>query len=210
MPYRSNCVVPGCANRKDRCKSGLFPSKEKEHGRQVYLRSRLCGSTATKVGCGNGSSLCKSLSFFRLPKEGKRRGQLRKKWLARIPRKNTPLTRNSYVCGVHFPEGAPDEEHNAPCMFFEKPVVRKRTTRVSFSAARRNDVFTNPTTESTTGKSAEGEQIRIEEENGLSSSTVEIDLKKQLEAQTLRIKELEKENQCVKNLLEDTRAEVDS
>ena len=31
--------------------------------------------------------------------------------------KNTPLTRNSYVCGVHFPEGAPDEEHDAPCMF---------------------------------------------------------------------------------------------
>ena len=93
---------------------------------------------------------------------------------------------------------------------FRKPVLRKRTTRVSLSAARQNDVFTNPTTESTTGKSAEGEQIRIEEETGLSSSTVEIDLKKQLEAQTLRIKELEKENQCVKNLLEDARAEVDS
>ena len=78
MPSHANCVVPGCPNRKDRCKWGLFPGEEKVQGRVVYEKRRLCGSSAAKVGCGNKSAACRSVSLFRLPKEGPWRGELRK------------------------------------------------------------------------------------------------------------------------------------
>ena len=50
---------------------------------------------------------------------------LRKKWLARIPRENTPLTPNSYICGIHFPAGHPDAENDSPSIFLGKPVTSK-------------------------------------------------------------------------------------
>ena len=66
MPSHANCVVPGCPNRKDHCKWDLFPSEEDV---QVYVKRRLCGSMLNKVGCGNTSPSCKSVSFHRLPKD---------------------------------------------------------------------------------------------------------------------------------------------
>ena len=91
------------------CASGVFFQARRKSMVVKFMFAVDCvDRRRTKVGCGNGNSLCKSLSFFRLPKEGKRRGPFRKKWLARIPRKNTPLKSNSYVCVVHFPEGAPE------------------------------------------------------------------------------------------------------
>ena len=69
------------------------------------------------------------MSFFRLPKNGARRGELRKRWLAKIPRKNTPLSRTSYVCGIHFPSGRPDRDDDSPGVFLGKPVVVKRRSR---------------------------------------------------------------------------------
>ena len=56
---------------------------------------------------------------------------LRKKWLARIPRENTPLMPNSYICDIHFPAGRPDEDNDSPLIFLGKPVISKRYTHVS-------------------------------------------------------------------------------
>ena len=53
---------------------------------------------------------------------------LRKKWLARIPRENTPLMPNGYICGIHFPAGHPDEDNDSPSIFLGKPIISKRYT----------------------------------------------------------------------------------
>ena len=130
MPLHANCVGPGCPNRKYHCKWGLFPSKDVQ-GCKVYVKRRLCGSTLDKVGCGNTSPSCKSVSFHRLPKDVGARTVLRKKWLARIPRENMPLTLNSYICGIHFPAGHPDEDNDSPLIFLGKPVISKHYTCAS-------------------------------------------------------------------------------
>ena len=75
------------------------------------------GSTLDKVGCGNTLSSCKSVLLHRLPKDVGAGAVLRKKWLAKIPRENTPLTPNSYICGIHFPADHPDEENDSPSIF---------------------------------------------------------------------------------------------
>ena len=80
----------------------------------------LCGFRLEKFGCGNQSEKCKSVSFFCLPIDGVRRGELRERWLAKIPRKNTPLSRNSYVCGIHFSSGRPDRDDDSPVAFLGK------------------------------------------------------------------------------------------
>ena len=120
MPLHANCVVPGCPNRNDHCKWGLFPSEEDVQGRKVYVKRRLCGSPS-----------CKSVLFHRLPKDVGARAVLSKKWLARIPRENTPLTPNNYICGIHFPAGHPDEDNDSPFIFLGKLVISKRYTRAS-------------------------------------------------------------------------------
>ena len=128
---------------------------------------------------------------------------------------NTPLASNTYVCGVHFPEGRPDEEHAAPCVFLGKPVLRKRRTKISSSAAHGNDsgVYSS-SRKSMADQSEEGENISAEEARGLSSRSlqamVDDTVKKHLESKALRIKELEQQNHCLENLLEDARAKVDS
>ena len=53
---------------------------------------------------------------------------LRKKWLARMP---TPLTHNSYICGIHFPADHPDAESDSPSIFLGKPVISKRYSYAS-------------------------------------------------------------------------------
>ena len=131
MHSHTNCVVPGCPNRKDHCKWGLFPSEGDVQGRKVYVKRHLCGSMLDKVGCGNPSHSCKSVSFHRLPKDVGARAVLRKKWIARIPRENTPLTPNSHICGIHFPAGHPDEDNDSPLIFLGKPVISKCYTRAS-------------------------------------------------------------------------------
>ena len=59
------------------------------------------------------------------------RAVLRKNCLARIRRENTPLTPNSYICGIHFPAGHPDEESDSPSSFLAKLVISKCYSRVS-------------------------------------------------------------------------------
>ena len=95
MPSHANCVVPGCLNRKDKCKWGLFSSEEDVQECEVYVKRRLCGSMFDKVGCDNASHSCKSVSYHRLLKDAGAHTVLRKKWLTRIPRENTPLMPNS-------------------------------------------------------------------------------------------------------------------
>ena len=51
--------------------------------------------------------------------------------MAKIPRKDTPQSRNSYVCGIHFPSGRPDRDDDSPVVFLGKAVVVKRRSRVA-------------------------------------------------------------------------------
>ena len=104
MPGHDNCVVPGCPNRRDRCKWGLFTKEETVAGRVVYGKRRLCGSLLDRKGCENKFHACQAVSFFRLPSE--KRGDLRKVWISKIPRTNIPLTQNCRVCSVHFDKGS--------------------------------------------------------------------------------------------------------
>ena len=67
-----NCVVPGCTNRRDRCKWGLFPREEKVGGHQVYVKGRLCGIN----NCRNQSSACQDMTFARIPKDCDKRRAL--------------------------------------------------------------------------------------------------------------------------------------
>ena len=96
MPSLCHCVLPLCSNRKNNCKFGLFPG---DNGQ--YEKRRLCGHPSDlRGGCKAESEQCKRLSFYRLP----RNEDLRRRWIAAIPRSNTPLMENSYVCG-HFVGG---------------------------------------------------------------------------------------------------------
>ena len=70
MLSHANCVVPGCPNRKDKCKWGLFPSEGDVQCCKVYVKQRLFGCTLNKVGCSNTY-----LSLVSLATE--RRGSLR-------------------------------------------------------------------------------------------------------------------------------------
>ena len=94
-------MVPGCPNRKDHCKWGLFLSDD-VHGRKW----RLCGSTLEKVSCGNTSPSCKSVSFHGLPKDVGGCAVLRK------------------MCHS-------DEEYGSPLIFLGQPVISKHYTHAS-------------------------------------------------------------------------------
>ncbi|XP_065195428.1 uncharacterized protein LOC135827887 [Sycon ciliatum] len=132
MPSNAHCIVPGCSNRKSSCKFGLFETDDaNSQGRKVFVKRRLCGSDLARVGCGGTAEVCKAVSFHRLPKDSDRRRHIRAEWLAKIPRVNTPLSGNSYVCGVHFPGGRPVTEDEPPSRFLDKAVVVKRKSRVS-------------------------------------------------------------------------------
>ena len=131
MPGHDNCVVPGCPNRRDRCKWGLFPGAAPVAGRVVYVKRRLCGSELSRKGCENAAEICKSVSFFRLP--GAKRQELRKVWCTKIPRTNTPRTENSRVCSDHFENGSKAGDA-VPSRFEGGPVTTKRKTRTSLAA----------------------------------------------------------------------------
>lgn len=127
-----NCVVPGCSNRRDRCKWGLFPSEHKVAGRHVYVKRRLCG----QQNCLNSSPECQAVRFPRIPKDSAKRRELRLKWLARIPRQNTPTSEHSCVCTVHFPGGVCDVRKDVPTIFADQPVLAATRGSKSSSGAR--------------------------------------------------------------------------
>ena len=210
MPSHANCVVPGCPNRKDKCKWGLFPSEDDVQGRKVYVKRRLCGSKLDQIGCGNTSLLCKSVSFHRLPKDAGSRAVLRKKWLARIPRENTPLTPNSYICGIHFPAGRPDEKHDTPSIFLGKPVINKRYSR----ASTKGDFHGPTSTESVLSSQSD---IDVEEGPAMCSTMLSRPIVDLGDPKDEKIKELERtiEDQGkiitgLENLLSESRSEVES
>ena len=96
------------------------------------MKRRLCGSTATRVGCDGKAEECSRISFATLPSDTPRRAKVRQIWLAKIPRDNTPLTENSRVCSAHFPNNVrPDDKDEPPTIFVGKPVPVERTSRVS-------------------------------------------------------------------------------
>ncbi len=124
MPSHVNCCVPGCTNQKKFCKWGLFPN-----GQGQFTKRRLCG-TDGKGGCRNSAGVCKGLSFHRLPADK----HLRSDWLVKIRRINTPLTANTYVCGVHFEGGRRKGVTSSPTIFSWSAQAKARTTRVSAAA----------------------------------------------------------------------------
>ena len=132
MPGHDNCVVPGCPNRRDRCKWGLFTKEETVAGRVVYGKRRLCGSLLDRKGCENKFHACQAVSFFRLPSE--KRGDLRKVWISKIPRTNIPLTQNCRVCSVHFDKGSKKCADDVPTIFEGGLVTQKRSTKTSIAA----------------------------------------------------------------------------
>ena len=209
MPSHANCVVPGCPNRKDKCKWGLFSSEHDVQGRKVYVKRRLCGSRLDKVGCRNTSSLCKAVSFHRLPKDAGTRGVLRRKWLAHIPRENTPVSANSYICGVHFPAGHPDDECDTPVKFVGKPVIVKRSSRASTKAPFYQAISTSEIDLEVDDLGARAEDPSICSATILTKS-IEDPHKKQIQDQRKTIEDLEKRVVGLETLLAESRAEVDS
>ena len=125
MPSHANCCVPGCTNQKNHCKRGLFPNED-----GVFVKRRLCGSKE-KAGCRNTSPICTGLSFHRLPANK----HLRKDWIAKIRRDNTPMGENTYVCGVHFEGGRRRDVDSLPVIFPWSTQTRKRKTFTSMAAA---------------------------------------------------------------------------
>ena len=123
MPSHAHCVVPGARTGKTNVNGAFFPSQEKHQDRRVYVKRLLCGSRLEKVGCRNQSQKCKLVSFFHLPKDGVRRRELRKIWLANIPGKNTSLSHNSYICAICFPSHHPDRDDDSPVVFLGKPIT---------------------------------------------------------------------------------------
>ena len=130
MPSRASCCVPECTNQKNLCKWGLFSSDDGQ-----LVKQRLCGVDG-RGGCKNTSGVCKGLSFHRLPaKEEQRR-----EWIVKIRRKNTPLTPNTYVCGVHFDGGKRQDASSVPTRFVWSKPAKKRTSHVSQAAGILDEV----------------------------------------------------------------------
>ena len=128
-----SCVVPSWPNRRDRCKWGLFPSDEEVGGRRVYVRRRLCDTD----NCHNASEVCQSVTFARLLKDSDRRRAVRKQWLQKIPRENTPLSKHSCVCSVHFVGGRCDYRRGDVPLIFEghRVLPPSRSTHKSLGLA---------------------------------------------------------------------------
>ena len=149
-----NCVVPGCPNRRDRCKWGLFPADEKVGGRRLYEKRRLCGS---EDGCGNKSEECRSVTFSRIPKDSKTRRELRKEWLRKIPRVNIPPSSHSCVCSVHFVGGVCDSRKGDVPEIFEghRVLAEARSTRSSLGLDQLRTVDTSMASTSKEEASAE-------------------------------------------------------
>ena len=124
MPAYDSCCVPGCTNQKNFCKWGLFATEDGE-----IVRKRLCGAEG-KGGCKNTSTVCKELSFHRLPANK----ELRRTWIVKIHRDNTPVTPNTRVCGVHFDGGRRRDTRSIPTTFLWSKLVKKRLSRVSSAA----------------------------------------------------------------------------
>ena len=62
------------------------------------------------------------------------------------------------------PKGRPDEEHSVPCLFLGKPALRKHRTRLSSSAAHRNEYSVYPSSgKSMADQLEESENISAEE-----------------------------------------------
>ena len=139
MPNHAHCIVPGCSNRRNKCKFGLFPSEEPVHGRHVYVKKRLCGSMESRKGCDCTEEVCMKLQFHRFPKDCESRQKVRREWLAKIPRQNTVANDNSYVCGIHFPGGCRSDIDEPPTIFLGGAVPRFRGTRVALGTLLRDE-----------------------------------------------------------------------
>ena len=127
MPNHAHCVVPMCSNRKNACKWDLVASEDG----QGYTKKHLCGAT-NDVGCMGRAEICKGLSFHRLPADSQ--GSLRQEWIQRMRRVNTPLTPNSFVCGVHFAGKRRMSTADLPSVFLWSKPQKKRMTHVSLCA----------------------------------------------------------------------------
>lgn len=132
MPSHSHCCVPECSNKKNRCKWSLNLC---DNGQ--FKKKRLCGVDG---GCNGLSTVCKELSYHRLPSCTK----LRSTWIHKIRRVNTPLTPNSYVCGIHFQGHRRQSVDDLPQFFAWSKQPKQRTTRRSLLADAQQSFTCSP------------------------------------------------------------------
>ena len=135
---------------------------------------------------------------------------LRRKWLARIPRENTPVSANFYLCGVHFPATHPDNEYDTPAKFMGKPVIVKHSSHASIYQG--TFLPSNPYTRDRFRSRRFGHQSRRSQYLQCNYPD-QIDRrphKKQIQDQRKTIEDLEKRVLGLETLLAESRAEVDS
>lgn len=215
MPSHRHCIVPRCANRHDSCKFGLFVG---EDGR--YFKARLCGSRSTssgqgRQGCRGESAVCKGVSYHRLPLEN----QLRKQWIAAIPRANTPISANSYICGQHFVEGRRRCYKDVPTIFEGRKACRPRRSFASTGRLERLEVSDAAAGHSPCLGDLEINETERDEGVPPCPPVVAADIEKALEDRTLRdqvrvlqaqLEESQKEAAKHKLALEETLAKANA
>ena len=122
------------------------------------------------------------------------------------------MTPNSYICGIHFPAGRPDEEHDTPSIFLGKPVISKRYSR----ASTKGDFHGPTSTESVL--SSQSDILDVEEDGpAMCSATLSRPIVDLGDPKDEKIKELEGTIQDqgkiitgLENLLSETHSEVES
>ena len=129
-----HCIVPGCTNKYNSCKSALVPAPD---GSRMTLvpacspaakRGVLNHADAEFSRCHHEDSGCRSLPFYRLLSPGDKR---RKTWIHALRRANVPGGKYQYVCGAHWPGNCRSTNDETPSVFLWSTPTKSRTTRTS-------------------------------------------------------------------------------
>ena len=116
-----------------------------------------------------------------------------------------PLTTNSYICGIHFPAGCPDEKHDTPLIF----LISKRYSR----ASTKGDFHGPTSTESVLSSQSD----ILDDESAMCNAMLSHPIVDLGDPKDDKIKELERTIQDqgkiitgLENLLSESRGEVES
>ena len=128
-----HCIVPGCTNKYNSCKSVLVPAPD---GSRMTLVPAC--SPAAKRGvlnhadtefsrCHNEDSGCRSLPFYRLPSPGDKR---RKTWIHALRRANAPGGKYLSMSVAPTGQGTADRPTTRPHRCFSGALQRSRGPHV--------------------------------------------------------------------------------